>query len=229
MFPFLSHRWLRIPLWVYLLSFTLATAAFILMSRSTAIARFEIKGVYIIEGFTRDQQSLGLTKLPSRNVRTILMLASSAKSNPSFHNAIGRLNHAAISDNKSWCIQAEEFRCIEGTLNDWYHYCLGKDPAPSILDDSGNYYHVYVVDISRNWEVTKIATTDSVPEFAITPQGDAVAVLDYHSGSDSTSVTWYSLPPGPAFHSKGQWFIIVGCFLVPISLFYLRSFIEILK
>lgn len=71
------------------------------------------------------------------------------------------------------------------------------------------------------------------PEFVIHPDSIGFCVVelerdimgDPELGGKETIISWYGLPPGPAYHTRNQWFLIFGTLLIPIiSAMLLRLF-----
>ncbi|MFT3878941.1 MAG: hypothetical protein QM703_04685 [Gemmatales bacterium] len=130
--------------------------------------------------------------------------------------------HQVISLNNRWLLYADRSITPWKVTRDWFQ--KWQAPAmPSIAADDGYLYQTNLFDCDNKRIVATIQTTEKMPEYAISPQGDSFVVIEYHPETAESTITKYSLPLGPAYHSVQQWCLILAAFGVPVGLMMLRN------
>jgi len=95
----------------------------------------------------------------------------------------------------------------------------------SFLPD-GLRYTALIFDLQTDQITTCKLSTHFGSEFVIHPESTGFAAIELERGimgipnmwNEETIITWYALPPGPSYHSRNQWLLILGTFLTPILL-----------
>lgn len=82
-------------------------------------------------------------------------------------------------------------------------------------------YSALIIDLSTREQITCPLSIHTQPTFVIHPKGVGFAVLQESDTSKIASLStidWYTLPLGPAYHTFQQWCLILAAFGVPVAL-----------
>jgi len=129
----------------------------------------------------------------------------------------------AISSNERWLILLSSK--VQGwvSLKNWLIDKTGW--SLSFLPNDFK-YKAFIFDLQTDKMTTSDLSAKHDPEFIIHPDNTGYAVHDLYRNfasspdpaGEETIISWYSLPPGPSYHTRNQWLLILAMFLTPILL-----------
>ena len=130
---------------------------------------------------------------------------------------------AAMSSDERWLILLSRKKPCWVRLKNWLTESTGW--SLSFLPNE-NSNTAFIVDLQTNQITTCDLSTRYTPEIVIHTESSGFAVADLERDgmgspdwfSNQTIISWYALPPGPSYHTRNQWLLILGTLLTLILL-----------